>query len=90
MQKLQHFVRAVSLVGQLGFTIITPPLLLIWLAYRLVNNYDWPIGVIVAAILIGLGCSVSGARKLLRSISLYQKRSDASQQTDSVSFNKHT
>ncbi len=90
MQRFQRFVRTVSLVGQLGFTIITPPLLLIWLSYRLVSNHNWPVGIIVAAIIIGFGCSVSSARKLLRSISSHHERTNASETQDAVSFNKHT
>lgn len=87
MRRFQNLIRGISLVGQLGFTIITPPLVLVWLANRLVSNHGWGPWVLIAAIVIGLGCSVSGAWSFLRGLREQQKKKDGPQ--PGTSFNKH-
>ena len=54
MHSLQKFMRGLALVGQLGFCIITPPLVLVWLARLLVVKHGWGSWVMVAAIVIGI------------------------------------
>ena len=87
MRKIQTVAHAIAVVGQLGFTIITPPLVLVWLANRLVSNHGWGTWVLIAAILIGLGCSVSGAWSFLRGLREQQEKKDGPQ--PGTSFNKH-
>ncbi|MCQ2420716.1 MAG: AtpZ/AtpI family protein [Clostridia bacterium] len=89
MQKFQTLARAIAMVGQLGFTIITPPFVLILLADYLVSQHGWGIWVLVAAILLGLGCSVSGAWSFLRSVRTQQQKKEESESSRTVSFRKH-
>ena len=41
MHRLGKWMRALALVGQLGFCIITPPLVLVYLANLLVTKHGW-------------------------------------------------
>ena len=50
LRTFQKIVRAVSLVGQLGFMVITPPLVLIFLAHLLQTRCGWGGWAILAAI----------------------------------------
>ena len=87
MRRIQSIAHAVAVVGQLGFTIITPPLVLVWVANRLVSAHGWGAWVLIAAILIGLGCSVSGAWSFLRSLRTQQQKKDAPPR--GACFNRH-
>ena len=87
LRTFQKIIRAVSLVGQLGFMVITPPLVLIYLAHLLQTRCGWGVWVMLAAIVVGLvcaGCSVVNfCRRLLSS---EQKRGDT---PSSTGFNRH-
>lgn len=71
LRTFQKIIRAASLVGQLGFMVITPPLVLIYLAHLLQTRCGWGVWVMLAAIVVGLicaGCSVANfCRRLLAS-----------------------
>ncbi len=87
LRTFQKIVRAVSLAGQLGFLVITPPLVLIYLAHLLQTRFGWGVWVMIAAIVVGLvcaGCSVVNfCRRLLAS---EKKRDDT---PPSAGFNRH-
>ena len=68
MHSLQKFMRGLALVGQLGFCIITPPLVLVWLARLLVVKHGWGPWVMVVAIVVGLLCAASSAWGMIRSM----------------------
>ena len=54
MHRLGKWMRALALVGQLGFCIITPPLVLVYLANLLVTKHGWGTWITIVAILFGL------------------------------------
>ena len=54
MKSLNQIMQGIALVGQLGFGMITPPLVLIWLAHLAQTKLGWGMWTMVAAILIGL------------------------------------
>lgn len=66
MKNLQKIVRSISMVGQLGFSIVTPPLVLVFLAKLAVDRLGWGLWVMVAAIVLGIVTSFCSARSLLR------------------------
>lgn len=57
MHRLGKWMRALALVGQLGFCIITPPLVLVYLANLLVTKHGWGTWITIVAILFGLLCA---------------------------------
>lgn len=66
MRNLEKWMRGLALVGQLGFCIITPPLVLTWLAKLLVERRGWGYWVVAAALVIGILTGLSSAWSLLR------------------------
>ena len=66
MHRLEKWMRGLALVGQLGVCVITPPLVLGWLANLLVTRHGWGYWVVVAAIIIGILSGLSSAWSLLR------------------------
>ena len=66
MRTLEKWMRGLALVGQLGFCVITPPLVLGWLARLLVVKYGWGYWIVVAALVVGILSGLSSAWSLLR------------------------
>ena len=67
MQGFERLVRAVSLVGQIGFSLITPPLVLIWLAHLAQTRLGWGAWVMIAAIIVGMATGVSSVWRIIQS-----------------------
>ncbi len=84
MKSFQRVIRGVMLVGQLGFSAITPPLVLVWLAHLAVSRLGWGVWVMIAAIIVGIVTAFSSVRSLLR---LWDKPKDKPQSP--TSFNDH-
>lgn len=87
MRRFEKLLQGVALVGQLGFSVVTPPLVLVWLANRLVTRHGWGLWVVAAAIAVGLlsaGCSVyATAKRLLK------RQSRPEEEAYGVSFREH-
>ena len=66
MQTIEKIFRGIALVGQIGFNIITPPLVLAWLAHRLITRHGGGIWVMVAAIVIGLIAAFCGVYQTVK------------------------
>ena len=66
MHRLGKWMRALALVGQLGFCIITPPLVLVYLANLLVTKHGWGYWVVVTALIVGILSGLSSAWSMLR------------------------
>ena len=66
MHRLGKWMRALALVGQLGFCIITPPLVLIWLAKLAQDRLGWGAWVMLAAIVVGLITGLTSVWRLIR------------------------
>ena len=80
MDKLTKIFQGVMLVGQLGFSLITPPLVFVWLA-----RLGWGAGVMIAGILLGI---VTGLATAYRTI-LPLIRKDGGHEPKGRSFNDH-
>lgn len=66
MQTFEKWMRGLALVGQLGFCVITPPLVLTWLARLLVEKCGWGYWIVVTALIVGILSGLSSAWSLLR------------------------
>ena len=58
---MQKLCRGIALVGQLGFSLITPPVVLLWLAHWLQTKYGLGVWVTILALILGLLTSASTA-----------------------------
>ena len=52
--------------SQVGFTVITPPVLCCFGALWLRNRFNWGNGVVIAGILLGIAVAACGLRDLRR------------------------
>ena len=58
-RSMYKIVQGITFVGQLGFMIVTPPLVMVYLAYRAQVHFGWGAWVMVLAILIGILSAIS-------------------------------
>ncbi len=87
MKSLQQILKGVMIVGQLGFTIITPPLVLGYLAYLAQIHLGWGSGVIIAAIVVGIVTSFTSAYRLVKQL---LSADPPKRKLKGRSFNEHT
>lgn len=73
VQSMQKIFRGIALVGQLGFSLITPPVVLLWLAQYLQGKYDLGIWVTLLALVVGLLTSISTALQFYRKMTAQKK-----------------
>lgn len=66
MRSLERLAKAISFVGQVGFSLITPPLVLIWLAKLAQDRLGWGTWVMLAAIVVGLITGLTSVWRLIR------------------------
>ena len=59
MHSMYKLVQGITFVGQLGFMIVTPPLVLVYLAYQMQLRFGLGPCVMVLAILIGILSAIS-------------------------------
>lgn len=65
---MQKLCRGIALVGQLGFSLITPPVVLLWLAHLLQSKYGLGVWITIVALLLGLLTSASTALQFYRKL----------------------
>ena len=81
-QDIEKFISALSVVGQLGFTVAVPPLVLVLLAHWAQTRFGLGGWVMAAAILLGLGSAASGAVNLIRGwLTVQRKKDEAARET---------
>lgn len=85
MRSLERLARAISFVGQIGFSLITPPLVLIWLARLAQTKLGWGAWVMIVAIVVGLITGLTSVWRLARGFS----ESEQSKPPKGRSFNDH-
>ena len=68
VQLMQKLCRGIALVGQLGFSLITPPVVLLWLAHWLQTKYNLGVWVTILALILGLLTSASTALQFHRKL----------------------
>ena len=70
---MQKLFRGIALVGQLGFSLITPPVVLLYLAHWLQSRYALGVWVTILALILGLLTSVSTALQFYRKLTAKKK-----------------
>ena len=65
---MQKLCRGIALVGQLGFSLITPPVVLLWLAHLLQSKYGLGVWITIVALILGLLTSASTALQFYRKL----------------------
>ena len=73
VQFMQKLCRGIALVGQLGFSLITPPVVLLGLAHWLQTKYQLGVWVTIVALILGLLTSASTALQFYRKLSAKKK-----------------
>ena len=68
ISSMQKILRGIALVGQLGFSLITPPVALLWLAHWLQMKYSLGIWITILALVLGVLTSVSTALQFYRKL----------------------
>ena len=58
-RSMYKIVQGITFVGQLGFMIVTPPLVMVYLAYQAQIHFGWGAWVMVLAILTGILTAIS-------------------------------
>ena len=66
VKRWKRLIRAAALLGQLGFALITPPVLLALGAWKLQEQFGFGTWIMLAAILVGLLTGGSTAYRLIR------------------------
>lgn len=86
MRSMERLVRAITLVGQIGFSLVTPPLVLIYLAHLAQTRLGWGTWVMVTAIVVGLMTGASSVWRMVRQLAREQTRDEPPR---GRSFNDH-
>lgn len=86
MKAFRQIIDGITLIGQLGFTVITPPLVLIWLAYLAQTRLGWGSWVMILAIVVGIITAFSGAWRTIRPLLNGKKHTP---HTHGKNFNEH-
>lgn len=87
MKNYVKLARMFALFGQLGFTIVTPPVVLVLGAYALQRRYSLGSWIMLLAIVLGLMAAASGAYQLYRRVISSEKKKKEEDHT--VVFYKH-
>ena len=74
MKDMVKIARMLALFGQLGFTIVTPPIVLALIAYRLQLKFSLGNWVMVLAIVLGLIAAASGVYGYYRRVTAFEKK----------------
>ena len=75
---MQKLCRGIALVGQLGFSLITPPVVLLWLAHWLQTKYGLGVWVTILALILGLLTSASTALQFYRKLTAKKENNNLS------------
>lgn len=85
MTQWNHIVRNITLVGQLGLSLVMPLLLSIGACYYLISHYSLGIWIYIPGFVMGLGASFMTAYKVYLSVT----SKEAPRRHRDIGFNKH-
>ena len=74
MKDLLAIAKQVALYGQLGFTIVTPPIVMALVCYEICRRTSLGGWVMLVGILLGLTASVSGAYRFYHRVTAAEKK----------------
>ena len=81
MKDVVKIARMLALFGQLGFTIVTPPIVLALIAHYLQQKFSLGSWVIAAAIVLGLIAAASGVYGFYRRVTAFEKKQEKEKST---------
>lgn len=76
MKDLVAVAKLVALYGQLGFTIVTPPIVMALICHQLRLHTAWGSWIMVVGIVLGLVASASGAYRFYRRVTSSEKKKE--------------
>lgn len=74
MKEFTKIARLVATFGQLGFTLITPPVVMALLGWRLQSRFAWGTWVMVLCLAVGLLTAAASAVQFARRILAGEKK----------------
>ena len=77
--------QSLSYLTQLGFSLVTPPLIFFFAAYYLQNRFDWGGWVWVAAVIFGFGGAAASFSNFAKFV---KRKADKESQAPPTAFNK--
>lgn len=86
MKKAVKLIKAAALLGQFGFSVITPPVFLTLGAWWLQRRFDLGVWIMIAAIAVGILTAVSSGYRMLRRV---LETPQEEKQSKTVSFYSH-
>lgn len=86
MQPKFKFLNHLMWISQLGFSILTPLVLCIGIAYWLQNKFNLGAWIMVLGIVLGLGAAASAAWSFSRIVS---RQAEKKKKDETISFNSH-
>lgn len=89
MREYLKLFRMVLTFGQLGFTLITPPMVLALLGWWLQDRFDLGPWVVLVAIVVGLVTAGTSAVQFFRRIQSARKREEPEEGPRPTVFNTH-
>lgn len=89
MKTYMKVIRTVSLLGQLGFTLVTPPVVLLLLASFLQQKFALGSWIMIAAMVTGLLTAASGAYRFYHRVLASEKKKTRDAKKTSVMFYHH-
>lgn len=85
MKDMVKIARMLALFGQLGFTVVTPPIVLALVANKLQQKFSLGSWIMILAIVLGLVAAASGAYGYYRRVMAFEKKNK--EKTTTVYFN---
>lgn len=76
MKDLVAIAKMIALYGQLGFTIVTPPIVMALVCHQIQVHMSLGGWVMVVGILLGLAASASGAYRFYRRVTATEKKKE--------------
>ena len=87
MNRYTKLIKDLSLITQIGISMVIPPLVLIWLAKKLQARFSLGRGIMLAAILLGILIAANSVRLLLKDVLRQENRE--TKDGERSSFNDH-
>ena len=88
MKNYIQIAKSIAMYGQLGFTLVTPPIILVLITHWLQRRFAWSSWLMLVAILIGLLSSAAGAYHFYRKV-MEKEKKENKKRSETVSFYTH-
>jgi len=89
MKNVMKMARMLALFGQLGFTVVTPPVVLSVLANWLRERFLLGTWIMLLAIVLGLAASVGGVVQYCRRVAAFEKKQEREEGSKTVAYYRH-